>query len=428
MVSFEEISQKALKALKEIDVVELGKELVKIPSLSGEETPVAEFLVDYMSKAGLEVEMQQVDEKRSQPRGILHGTGDGPSLLYLGHTDIEPIPFGFVDPYKPRVEDGVLIGHGLANMKGGVASSVAAVVAIAKSGVELKGDLIVNPVVGELQGGYGVSWLIKNRPLPDCVITPHPSYSPNVALKIAGCLQMAISTFGKSAHISRKEEGVDAIQKMHKIQEALYEMDKNKKWTFEYDPDMPGLPRMVLSSIIGGRGESYELRGPYNLADHCTILTDTRFNESMSADNIKKDVEVLLDELKEEDPDLNYDIKMPPLPFGGGFCVPPPAHISEDEYLCKTVMKCHEQVWNDPLPAAKSTYAASDIAHFIEAGVPALIYRCMRRPPTYWAPKGAGTRISDMMNAAKVMILTSLQMCTMTKKEYDRLRILTPKK
>jgi acetylornithine deacetylase len=371
----EEITSKALGALKESDVVELGKELVRIPSLSGEETPVAEFLVDYMSKAGLEVELQQVDEKRAQPRGVLRGTGDGPSFLFLGHIDIEPIPYGFIDPYKPRVEDGVLIGHGLANMKGGVASSVAAAVAIAKSGVELKGDLIVNPVVGELQGGYGAKWLIDNRPLPDFAITPHPSYSPNIAHKIAGCLQMAISTFGTSAHISRKEEGVDAIQKMHKIQEALHQMDKNKEWTYEYDPDLPGLPRMVVGSIIGGRGESYELRGPYNLADHCTILTDTRFNESMTASSIKKDVEAVLNKLKKDDPELKYTIKMPPIPFGGGLSV-------------------------------------------------ALLYRCMNNIPTDWAPKGAGNPISEMVNAANVMILASLEMCTMTKEEYDSLRIL----
>jgi acetylornithine deacetylase len=317
-------------------------------------------------------------------------------------------------------------------MKGGVASSVAAAAAIAKSGVELKGDLIVNPVVGELQGGYGVKWLIDNRPLPDFAITPHPSSDPepdifSIPLKISGCLQMAISTFGTSAHISRKEEGVDAIQKMHKIQEALYQMDKNKEWTYEYDSDMPGLPRMLLSSIIGGRGESYELRGPYNLADHCTILTDTRFNESMTASSIKKDVEAILDKLKKDDPELKYTIKMPPLPFGGAHLVFPPSYISQEEFMIKVFQKHHKQVWNKDLPTSKSTYAASDISYFVKSGIPAILYRCIRRPPTSWAPKGAGVKVSDMVNTAKIMISSSIEMCTMTKEEYDRNRILKAK-
>ena len=68
MDSFEEISQKTLKTLKEKDILELGKELIKIPSLSGEETPLGEFLLDYMENAGLSVEMQHVDQKRAQPR------------------------------------------------------------------------------------------------------------------------------------------------------------------------------------------------------------------------------------------------------------------------------------------------------------------------------------------------------------------------
>ena len=86
-----EITQIALNALNEKDLVELTKEMIRIPSLSGDETPLAEFLLDYMERAGLDVEMQHVDPTRSQPRGVLHGTSEGSSLLMNAHLDMPPV-------------------------------------------------------------------------------------------------------------------------------------------------------------------------------------------------------------------------------------------------------------------------------------------------------------------------------------------------
>lgn len=428
---FEEMSRKAFNALKENDIVELGKAMIRIPSLTGEETPLAEFLLDYMKQAGLDVEMQNVDSKRSQPRGVIHGTGEGPSLLINGHLDMAPPLYGVVDPFTPIVKDGVLWGTGLANTKGGLTAGISAVAAIAKAGIELKGDLILNPVVGELQGGHGIRWLMKHRPLPDAWITSHTAYPirrPYIRHVGVGTTGLAITTYGRSVHAPIKETGVDAIQKMCMVMDALSEMDKKKKWTYEGDPAMPNCPMIAVGSIIGGRGESHELRGANELADHCTIITDVRYNRYQSPESVKKDVEAVLDQLKKVEPDFKYSIQLPPLPYENLiYSFPPsPAELTDEEWLIKTLQRYHEEVWKEPIEC-KVSYAGSDTAVIAEAGVPAFgYYNCelLRRPTDGFH----GVQISELVKGAKTLILTALDMCTKTKEEYDRLRTLRPKK
>jgi acetylornithine deacetylase/succinyl-diaminopimelate desuccinylase-like protein len=426
-LSFEELGKKALKAVKEEDIVNLAKELVRIPSQSGDESPIASFLYDYMEKEGIEVTLQQVTDERYQPRAVLPGTGEGPQLLYLGHIDQEPVEYGFQNPYHPRVREGNLYGAGLTNMKAGVAAEVSAIIALKKAGIELKGDLIVNPPIGELQGGVGVRWLIdqlkKENNLPDAVITPHPfEKGQGVNLKRVGVVQMAITTIGKAAHIGVKEEGVDAIAKMWKVMEALYELEEKKGWSYTFDPDLPGIPRMVIGSIIGGRGDPINLRYPSDLSDHCTIITDTRINQSQSDESVKNDVENILKRLKQKDPELEYEIKLPPLPFNCAQYNTPPATISEKEYLVKALRKQHEKITKKPIPIINA-YVGSDISLFEKAGIPSLIYFWGK----YVSEEGmSGVKISEMVEATKVLILTAIDICSKTKEEYNQARILKP--
>ena len=69
---------------------------------------------------------------------------------------------------------------------------------------------------------------------------------------------MAVHVLGNSRHISRKEEAVDAIAKMCKAVPAIDGVE------FTYTPreDLPGLPRINVGAIIGGRGRDYDMRGP----------------------------------------------------------------------------------------------------------------------------------------------------------------------
>ena len=81
--------------------------------------------------------------------------------MFNGHTDINSLARGWTrDPFVPWVEGDRLYGHGVQNMKGGVATMIHAAEAIRQAGVRLRGDLVLACVVGETQGvkGRTISW------------------------------------------------------------------------------------------------------------------------------------------------------------------------------------------------------------------------------------------------------------------------------
>ena len=106
-----------------------------------------------MRDNGFETEMVEVEADRLQPVARLKGEGGGGLLIYNGPMDTDIIYLGLKDPLTPRIKRRRLYGHGSCNLKGGVAAMVEAAIAIKKSGIKLKGDLIVTSVVGEFQGG-----------------------------------------------------------------------------------------------------------------------------------------------------------------------------------------------------------------------------------------------------------------------------------
>jgi acetylornithine deacetylase/succinyl-diaminopimelate desuccinylase-like protein len=106
-------------------MIALAMDLARIPSLTTEESPVSYFLADYPSAQGFTVEVQEVEPGRAQCIGRLPGSGGGKSLMVNGHVDVDPITNGWNrDPWTPAVEGDRLYGHGLLNMKGGIAAMI----------------------------------------------------------------------------------------------------------------------------------------------------------------------------------------------------------------------------------------------------------------------------------------------------------------
>ena len=116
--------ERILKYVTEEGVVELAKNLIRIPSPTGKETEVARFLDKYMKDNGLETELIEAEAGRFQPVGIIKGRGGGYSLIFNGHMDTEVVKIGEEGSLMPRIEGGRLYGHGIFNMKSGVAAMV----------------------------------------------------------------------------------------------------------------------------------------------------------------------------------------------------------------------------------------------------------------------------------------------------------------
>ena len=405
---------RVLGKINQQDLVQLASELIRIPSFKTEETPAAKHLHDYFQKRGYNVDLQEIEPGRYQTIATLKGTGGGKTLMLNGHIDINSLTLNWRrDPWTPTQEGDRLYGHGVQNMKGGVSCIVHAAEAIRLSGVQLKGDLIIACVAGETQGGEGTYYLTQHGPAADVAIVAEPFGVGNVVTVHAGIVHMAIHTYGVSGHIRNLPETVNAVQKMTTVIQALGNVE------FAHIPrgDLPALPVLNVGSVIGGRGSNYVLNEPPYVPDLCTIMVDVHFVPGMTVDGIVADIRRILDKLTEEDPELRYEIEIPPPDFfkGRRRLVMDPLDVPTTEYIVETVARNHQAVTGDPPNVIGSlipnSYSANDTCHLWNAGVPCLIYG----PGVGQYEDGCDdgyVKVSEMVTCTKVLARTALEVCS----------------
>jgi len=391
----------------------LAQEMVKIPSLPGEEANLALFLADYLRGLGMEVQVQDVLASK-QVIGRYRGSDGRPSLMFNGHMDHNPPILGWTkDPYGGIVEDGWLYGAGAVNMKGGDAAMITAAAAVHNSGIRLKGDLMVSCVMGELMGGLGTRHMLESGIVPDMAIVTEPT-DLNLRTKHPGVFQGLIHTYGKIRHFSAGDlhKGIHALEKMVKIINALgpsmTPLTPGSWLKFKPHPDFPGFPQFNIGTINAGLGKDYKKR-PTLMPDLCTITFDCRFIPGMSVESIKRDLEAVIEKLKKEDLDLKVEIDTP-IP---GFLNMPAYEISHDDSLVTTLVKWHQYVTNTKPEmggkVAGRIGGATDAGHFYEKRVKAVVYgpggRFVNIPDER-------LRVDDIINGAKILALVAGDICS----------------
>ncbi len=363
---------KVLRSYDNIVALDLARKMIEIPSVTGDETELAKEVATFMEERGFDdVVLQEVRPGKFQTIGYVRGTGDGLSMMLCGHLDIFPPPADMIDPYRAVVDDNRIYGGGVADMKAGTAAAVMAADAVLQSGLDFKGDIIVALVMEEEIGGVGITHLLNSGITADMGIVPE-STNLEISTMGAGIAQFTISTIGKTAHVSNKEQGIDAISKMVKVVEALADI----KFTHKPDSRVPKLPRHVASTLIGGRGRNYDLRGAQNLSDFCTLLVDVRFWKSQTPDTIRSDLIKVLDDLATEDNEFKYELNGVPNPFGNRAINRNPKDFPRNSSIVKIVQDNHRYVTGEPALFKSNTKTAGndDGVHMIEAGIPTVTY------------------------------------------------------
>jgi acetylornithine deacetylase/succinyl-diaminopimelate desuccinylase-like protein len=147
----------------------LLQELIRLDTVNppGNETLAAEHLRAYLESNGVACELYAKVPERANLVARIPGTGDGPSLLLLSHTDTvlaDPLEWQ-LDPWSGELRDGQVWGRGALDMKGQVAASAVAVASLAREGFKPAGDLIFAACADEEVGdGFGLQWLVEAHP------------------------------------------------------------------------------------------------------------------------------------------------------------------------------------------------------------------------------------------------------------------------
>ena len=193
----------------------MAQALVRAPGANppGEEAATAAVLADLARELHLQVEQREVAPGRPNVRVTLPG-GDGPGLLFLGHTDV--VPPGDAadwtgDPYAGDLVDGRLVGRGSADMKGGLAAVLLAMAAVRETAVVPSGPVHLDALCDEEQNGIGIRAFVAG-PRPEvlgCVVAEPTDLATVVAAR--GACYLHVEVRGVAAHAGRPEDGRNAI-------------------------------------------------------------------------------------------------------------------------------------------------------------------------------------------------------------------------
>jgi acetylornithine deacetylase/succinyl-diaminopimelate desuccinylase-like protein len=165
------------------EVVAMLRDLIRIPSVNppgvedgaagrdsiGAETAAARYCADVLDGAGIDSELVEVAPGRGSCFARLSASGPNPQppLILLGHLDVVPVQADAWshDPFGGELIDGVVWGRGAVDMKDMVAMELGVMLALKRSGAELRRDLIFAAVADEEAGGMaGAQALVRSHP------------------------------------------------------------------------------------------------------------------------------------------------------------------------------------------------------------------------------------------------------------------------
>ncbi len=315
--------RKVLETITAEQVLALEQAAIRIPSPSFGEGQLADYLANYMSDMGLEVQMMEVqhptqpDKKSRQPIGRLKGTGQGRSLMLNGHMDPGVEMSGWtVDPFGGKFEDGWIWGMGAHDDKGGVAAALCAVEAIKRSGVDLKGDIVVCPVVAHKYGGAGTRALVKKGMLADyCINMEHSANT--IANVCVGIVMIRIKTRSPDLFFRYSPEAkakyFNAIEQqceiIRRIGTSLEPLPVGGWLRFTPHPELPGFPTLTFDTI---HKEHYYHPSYTGMSTReCEMCFQMRTVPGQSLESVRADVKRLLEEIKADQPNLQYDLTIP---------------------------------------------------------------------------------------------------------------------
>ena len=205
------------------EIIALEQDLVRIPSVNtgfmptGDETPVCEYIRDWLAEDGIESEILGRTPERGNILARIEGSNSDAGLMFMSHTDVVPVEeeekWRF-PPFSATIADGRIYGRGASDCKGLLTAQLYAMRLLIRNGIQLEDSLIFCSGADEEHGGrYGFGWLAENH--PDKIRAPFavnegggtPIDSPSGLTYLLGTgekgrLQVEIEVKGVSSHAS----------------------------------------------------------------------------------------------------------------------------------------------------------------------------------------------------------------------------------
>ena len=276
--------------MQKINELQLAKELIKFPSITPVDAGIMGFLEKKLKKIGFKTKILEFRDKNSKPVKNLYARlgNKTPNFCYAGHLDIVPpgnIKDWTVNPFKPSIKGGHLIGRGANDMKSSIAAFVSAVSIFLNNNKKFQGSisfLITGDEEGDAINGTKkvVDYLKKKKEKINFCLVGEPT-NPNklgemIKIGRRGSLTGKLTIHGVQGHVAYPHRANNPSTTLIKILDTL----KNIKFdsgTNNFQPSNLEITKLNINNnadnVIPGSAEA-----TFNI----------RFNDKHSSSSLKK--------------------------------------------------------------------------------------------------------------------------------------------
>jgi acetylornithine deacetylase/succinyl-diaminopimelate desuccinylase-like protein len=356
----------------------------------GREGDVSKLVASIYRSIGAEVDLFAVEPGRENAVGVLRGSGGGRSLIYNGHVDVVPPgdPAGWTggNPFSGRIDGERIWGRGASDMKSGVLAQAFAARALVAAGVKLKGDLILEAVVGEevMDHECGVTATLKRGYTADAAVVSEPSAPPAPLAVVPvspGLWWFSLTVPGKPTHSSMRANliragglgaavGVNAIDKGVDMFLAMRRLED--EWgQSKHHPLFPPGHFTIHPGVVTGGPKGVMV--PFIVSEFMTIEYCCWYNPDERPEDVRAEIEehihraAQLDPwLREHPPVFDWKLNWPPFSVD-------PLHP-----ICRAIGDAHERASIGTRfagrPAVNGFAAVEDCSFLNLGGVPTVSY------------------------------------------------------
>lgn len=405
------VVEKIVAEVREDEIVAMACDVINIPSPTGEELQMAHYMEKALQTLNLNVTWQEVEEGRANVVGRWNGCGGGRNLMFNGHMDTsntghEEFLTGI--GYKPNavVTNGYLYGLGIYNMKGALVCYTHAVKALQRAGVQLRGDLIIAAVAGEIEKtqwgdfkgreyrgyGCGTHYLVNHGILPDMCILGEPT-DMHVVLEHFGSMWVRISCTGIYVHTAFCEgrEEMNSIRRMYEV------MDSVMKWIANWEKNAAHGGKKALVNIGGIRG-GHAWRAS-RTPEKTDLFLDVRVPPTIPMTEARRNIQQMFLELEKKHPDWGLEFET--------YVSVPGARISEEHEMIRAIDSSHELIMGKR-PDREVVTWCSDASVLSRYGIETVNYGPSSGPRD---AEGEKVAIKTLVDVTTIYALTTAELC-----------------
>jgi len=347
--------------IDEREIVELTRELVRCPSINppGNTTACAEIILNKFIENKISAEIIEPKKGLCNIVARIPGKNKGKILVLNGHLDVVPPGENWtVDPFGGEIRDDFIYGRGTSDMKSGIASIIAAMLAFKRSGALFDGEIIFTGVAEEETAGkFGTVYLLENGIGADAdfAIVAEPT-SLKVGLGNRGLRWFDIVVKGQASHAGIPHLGINAITYAAKLVEAIDAMEfKSPHDVLQMIP-----PNISITMINGGTKENV-------IPERCNLVVDRRMVPGETEGSILEDLIKITELITKGEKGLEIEIKIRPNHFD-------PYIISPDEPIVRATVESLSHLRGEKPDFIVEAYC-TDASHlFHKAGIPTVIF------------------------------------------------------